>query len=107
MEKLKKPRITWKREPRATGLAGVVQGPRPYNIKIDGYEVGAVSCSRWRDIPIYYWCVRSYAAWGIAWRNTAAENRYFTTEQKAQEACEKYVRECIERKLKENENNCS
>lgn len=35
-------RLSWRREPRETGLAGVCQGPRGAILKVDGKDVGRV-----------------------------------------------------------------
>lgn len=89
-----KQRLTWSREPRQRGLAGVVQGERGYDLKYDGEIVG-----RARPLPVghrryngYYWYAVSDRS-GIPLRNTS--DKRVPTIDEAKAHCVAYVRECL------------
>lgn len=82
-----KHRVTFRREGRLSGLAGVSQGVRGFDINVDGKQIGTVSAvdknnfhnTRW------YWYVGTEADLGISWRNTHAENMTFGSADEAKD----------------------
>jgi hypothetical protein len=69
----------WRREPHATGLAGICQGERGWQLRYGEEQVGTVAVaykggSR-SEREGYYWYARSDEL-GVPLRSTAAERAY-------------------------------
>lgn len=84
-------RVTARREPRESGLAGVVQGPRGYIIKADGKDVGRASMryEGWgrKELGWYF-----HARLGDVSINTC-NDRLFETAEAARDAAIAWVKE--------------
>lgn len=92
-------RLTWKREPRETGLAAICQGERGFHLNLNGINIGSVSPlykGFGRDKIGYYWCVGSAPEIKLPYRNTANRRPAYATVEEAKEACKAYVLECLE-----------
>lgn len=87
-------RITVRRQERERGLAAVTQGPRGFDIRINGECVGHV---RWghnfgkeQSSGYWYWWAQS-TRYGVPHKNTASEPS--NSLELARDACRAYVRE--------------
>lgn len=83
-------RITWKKEPKETGLRSVSQSPRGYDLRVDGERVGAVRANKvgWQQWNGWWWYARSDKH-GIPLRNEAGAP--LKTIKEAKDACKAYV----------------
>lgn len=92
-------RLTWSREPRERGLAGVCQGERGKDLKLSGCRIAYVrTFGRYHPLygrGLWYW-VASSDKDGIPLRNTCGAPN--STLEDAQQACEAYVRECLKKR---------
>ena len=86
-------RITWKKQPRERGLAGVCQIQRGYDLRIDGKEVGGGLWCRNKD-P-WMWAVAKDDFLGIPWNNSAARGVYYQDIERAKAECKAYVVKCL------------
>ena len=84
-------RLSWKREPRETGLRAVTQGERGYDLRYGGIEVARVRPLK-RNGGGYYWYARADEL-GVGFKNTAYEPVATVEEAKAQAF--DYVKGCL------------
>ena len=101
-----KPRITWRKEANEQGLARIGQGPRGYELRINGNRVADISPVR-NGFKLEYigwmWSCASNDELGIAWKNTSAEKRkpYPMTDDGMEQAkadCKTYIVTCLKAK---------
>lgn len=101
-----KPRLAWRKEPNEQGLARIGQGPRGYELRINGKRVADVSAVR-NGFKYEYigwmWSCASNDELGIAWKNTSAEQRkpYPMTDEGMEQAktdCKAYIVACLKAK---------
>lgn len=89
-------RITWKREEKSSGIAGVRQGPRGYNLNVNGERVASVNwvrmCNAWM------WSVAKNDDLGIPWSNSSARGVYYQDIERAKMECKAYVVQCLKAK---------
>jgi len=83
-----KPRLTWKKTPRSTGLARVCEGELGYDLRMDGRRIGGAHPHFKGG---YYWAVIGTET--IKHRNTAHVT--VATIEEAKTQCMAYVRECL------------
>ena len=100
MAKKKRKQLRWRREPRATGLAGVCQGTRGWELRYGGATIGTVSILRGLDGPRHsdgpwYWV--TYSGYGVPWKNTSAEGRRIVTVDEAKAECRAFVKKHLVR----------
>jgi hypothetical protein len=88
----KKPRLTWKREDRETGLRAVCQGERGYDLRLDGRDLASVSPLREGG---YYWCCSTEEDLGIVHKNTAHAPK--ATIEEAKEECMAYIKAALQK----------
>lgn len=101
-----KPRITWRKEPSEQGLARIGQGPRGYQLCINGKCIADISPVRNGFQPEYIgwmWSCASNDELGIVWKNTSAEKRkpYPMTDDGMEQAkadCKTYIVTCLKAK---------
>lgn len=96
----KKKRLRWRREPRETGLRGVVQGTRGHELRYGGETIATVSarCGATRyDVIGWYWYARNDEL-GIPLLNTAARGDYYDSDTDAKVAAKAYVEKHLIRK---------
>ena len=90
---MRKRQLRWRREPRETGLRGVCQGTRGWELRYGKVDVGSVSIhspgDRWAEGP-WYW-VASAQEVGIPLRNTACDGLVYETAEAAKGGCLAYV----------------
>lgn len=78
-------KITFRREPYATGLASITQGERGWNINVDGKYVGMVApVLEHRNVIAWYWYALGH--------NTYSSEQYATPEE-AKAAAKAYILE--------------
>jgi hypothetical protein len=88
-------RITFRKRPNERGLARHVQGPRGYEVRLDGKTIAAVS-----PLPVgfheyrgWYWYCGQRTDLGIEYRNTCRSPVDTADEAKAQ--CKAYLLACL------------
>lgn len=88
--KVRKPRLTWSRQPDEKGLARVCQSERGRVLKVNGVEVASVYAihRRYHERSGYYWVARGE---GIELANTFGVREFAKIEEAAAD-CENYVR---------------
>lgn len=90
-------RITFKREPRETGLMGVGQGTLGYDVRVDGIRVASVrplTNNRYTVIG-WGWSCPTNEAIGTTWHNTYSTPVDTVEEAKAE--AKAYILSCIQR----------
>lgn len=101
-EKLKAPRLTWRKQPNEKGLAAVCQTPRGYELRHAGVRLGSVSPStemgRRYDIKGWYGC-GAWDEWGVPRINTC--HTLSETMEEAKRVLMAHFRKYIEARLKE------
>jgi hypothetical protein len=85
-------RLTWKKEPKETGLLSVGASPRGAILRANGAEVASVSANPtgWMCWDGWYWVCAANESIGISCRNT-----YKTPAadiEAAKRECESYIR---------------
>lgn len=94
----KRKQLRWRREPRETGLAGVCQGERGWELRYGGEDVATVSRhghDRWNPTGWHWWARND--GLGVVWRNTSAEKLTYKTPEEAKVACRSYVESVLVR----------
>jgi len=97
---VKKHRLTWSKEPHETGLARVCEAPRGKILKVDGVEVASVNpySIGFHEWGGWYFCARNDKL-GVLRKNSCVRgDGYLVSDfDTVRDACEKYVRECLEK----------
>lgn len=86
-------RLTWKREPRETGLASITQGERGYDLNLGGERIGGAypSYNGWNRHDVVGWMwVAGDEKHGIEHRSSHLTP--VATMEEAKERCIAYVR---------------
>ncbi len=88
------PRLTWRRRPRITGLAGVGQQDPGSVLHSGGVEYAGTFVSRVDNAKNerWHWVASKNDEFGIAYRNTVADGLPATTEDDAKAAAAAYVK---------------
>jgi hypothetical protein len=89
-------RLTWKRQANESGLAGVCQQERGWDLRANGVCVASVRPARRgfeRDTVGWWWSCPSDDTRGIGWKNTASAA--VKTPEEARDACEYYIRKAM------------
>lgn len=98
---MKRPRLTWRKEPNETGLARVCQGPRGFELRHAGVRVGSVAPSTGMGNARYtingWYCYGSWIDWGVPSINTC--QTLVKTPEEAKEILMAHFREHIDRFL--------
>ena len=89
-------RITWKREPREPGLAGVCQGERCYDLNCGGELVGHVRLKRLVR-SFYFWWACSDTL-GVPLYNSEVSGQEYATMEQAKADCRAYVEGWLKRR---------
>ena len=89
-------KLTWRKEPNETGLAGVTQSPRGAELRLNGKEVGSVAAIRisFQVYKGWYWLAGNEPTeelpFTIPRRNTCGKP--VDTMEEAKNRCEAFVR---------------
>jgi hypothetical protein len=83
---MKKPRITWRRQPRERGLRGVAQGERGYELRYGEEHLGGAypRYVGWGQEKVGYYCHGRWDAMGVPLLNTCEHPVPTIEEAKAQ-----------------------
>jgi hypothetical protein len=83
---MKKPRLTWRKQPREPGLRGIGQGERGYELRHEGEHLGGAypSFVGWGREKVGYYCSGRWDEMGVPHLNTCQEPVPTIEEAKAQ-----------------------
>jgi hypothetical protein len=104
-DKLKAPRLRWRRVPRHTGLMAIGQGERGYELRSGERHIGS-ACPKFRpftkDRIGYFWAVGNWEEWDMPNYNTSGTP--VETIDEAKDQLMEYVKEHVYAKLLKESN---
>jgi len=83
------PKLTFKKEASERGLARVCQGPRGYEIKLDGKRIGSISAN-FQRIFFIYWSNEL-----LGYYNSSNEKRYWNDKDSAKKWAMNKIKELL------------
>jgi hypothetical protein len=99
-KKPRKPMLRWRKQPNLPGNMSIGQLERGFELRYGKEHVASVAPVTEgfsRETLGWYFCARSDTL-GIPHMNTSTRKVPFLTKEAAREACDAYVKECLEKK---------